>query len=87
MNELFFVLKCLVFTAVVVIFMQLKVGGTTIEGRTYRWLQRSGVSVYLQSVAAGGALAIKNLSVAVKDGVVGTVDDFQHGASEQKAQR
>jgi hypothetical protein len=83
MSEFLFVLKCLVFTAVLVIMMQLKVGGVTIEDYSYHWLRKSTVSQYIQSAAAGGAMALRNLSHSVKEGVAGTAASFQQGASEQ----
>ncbi|MNJ93529.1 hypothetical protein D3C87_112110 [compost metagenome] len=83
MEELKFVLKCFLFTALLVVMMQVKVGGTSLEQHSYRWLQRSTVSQYIQSVAAGGAMALRNLSYSVKDGVASTVDGFREGASEK----
>ncbi len=86
MSEFLFVLKCLVATAVLVVFMQLKVGGASIESYTFNWLRRSTVSQYIQSVAAGGIMAAKNLGKSVKDGVVGAADSYKQG-SEEQAQR
>lgn len=83
MNEFIYSLKCLFFTIILIIAMQLKIGGRTIESMSYEWLRYSKVSVYIQSVAAGGALAIKNLTTKVKDGVAGTVDSFHEGAEAQ----
>lgn len=83
MSEALFVLKCLAFTAVLVIFMQLKVGGASIEKHTYGWLQHSTVSQYVQSVAAGGAMAIRNLGSSVKSAATTTAHSFNEGAAEQ----
>lgn len=83
MEELKFVLKCFLFTALLVVLMQVKVGGASIEAYSFHWLRKSTVSQYIQSVAAGGAMAIRNLGGKVKEGVVSTVDGFQEGASEK----
>lgn len=83
MSEFMFVVKCFVFTAIVVVMMQLKVGGVTVEAYSFHWLRKSNISLYIQSVAAGGAMAIRNLGGTVKNGVTGTVNSYQQGASEQ----
>lgn len=83
MSEFFYCLKCLLFTVVIVIAMQLKIGSRSIESLSYEWMRYSNVSVYIQSVAAGGALAIKNLTTKVKDGVAGSADSFREGAEAQ----
>ena len=56
MEELKFVLKCFLFTALLVVLMQVKVGGASIEAYSFHWLRKSTVSQYIQSVAAGGAM-------------------------------
>lgn len=86
MSELIYSLKCLFFTVILVAAMQLKVGGRSLESISYEWMRYSKVSIYIQSVAAGGVLAIKNLTTKVKDGVAGTADSFKEGA-EAQAQR
>ena len=83
MEELKFVLKCFLFTALLVVLMQVKVGGASIAAYSFHWLRKSTVSQYIQSVAAGGAMAIRNLGGKVKEGVASTVDGFQEGASEK----
>ncbi|MEK2689530.1 hypothetical protein [Bdellovibrio sp. GT3] len=83
MEEVKFVLKTLVFTMLLIVLSQVKVGGASVESYAFRWLQRSTVSQYIQSAAAGGAMALKNLTVHVKDGVVSTVDGFQEGSHEK----
>lgn len=87
MSELFFVLKCLVWTAILTVALQIKVGGMSLEARAENWLERSEASIYVQSVAAGGALAISNFAHSVKNGVSGSVDSYKEGAREQKAGR
>ncbi len=83
MSELFYSFKCLFFTVVLVIAMQLKIDGRTIENVSYEWMRYSKVSIYIQSVAAGGVLAIKNLTTKVKDGVAGSVNNYHEGTEAQ----
>lgn len=83
MEELKFVVKCFVFTMVLVILMQVKVGGYSAEAHTFHWLRKSTISQYIQSAAAGGAMALRSLGRTVKDGVANTVDGYQEGAHEK----
>ncbi|KYG66826.1 hypothetical protein AZI86_07255 [Bdellovibrio bacteriovorus] len=83
MEELKFVVKCFVFTMLLVVLMQVKVGGYSIEAHSFHWLRKSTISQYIQSAAAGGAMALRNLGRTVKDGVASTVDGYQEGAHEK----
>lgn len=84
MEELKFVLKCFLFTALLVVLMQIKVGGSSVENHSFRWLQKSGVSQYVQSVAAGGAMALRRGFTATKNMVTSMTDGFHQG-SEARA--
>jgi hypothetical protein len=83
MSELMFVIKSLVITAVLLVLMQVKIGHHSIEAYSEYYLTRSSASVYVQSVAAGGALALKNLAMSLKSAVTGTVDSYRQGSSAQ----
>lgn len=83
MEELKFVVKCFCFTMVLIVLMQVKVGNASIETHSFHWLQRSTVSQYIQSVAAGGAMALRNLGTTIKDGASSTIEGFQEGAHEK----
>lgn len=83
MEELKFVVKCLFFTMLVVVLMQVKVGTASIETHSFRWLQRSTASQYIQSAAAGGAMALRNLGKSLKAGFSSTVNGFEEGAHEK----
>lgn len=87
MSEIFFVVKVLVITAIVTTLGQVRIGGATIEDRASYAFTRSAGAEWVQSVAAGGALAVVNLAKSVKTGIAGTVDGFQEGAREQRAGR
>ncbi len=66
MSELMFVLKSFLLTVIFVIALQVKVGNSSLEQHSQRWLQKSSVSLYVQSVASGGALALRNLFFSAK---------------------
>lgn len=83
MEEFKFVLKTLAFTMLLIVLSQVKVGGSSIESHSFRWLQKSTVSQYIQSAAAGGAMALRNFSGHLKDGIASTVDGFQEGSHEK----
>jgi hypothetical protein len=78
-----FVIKSMVVTSLMVMLMQVKVGGTTIEEHSYRLLKDSTVSNSLQATAAGGVMALKNLSLSLKATVKQTVSGFNEGAHEK----
>ncbi len=83
MEELRFIIKCFVFTSLLVILTQVKVGNHSIEAYTFHWLRKSPASQYIQSAAAGGAMAMRNLAFGAKDAVASTVEGFQEGAHEK----
>jgi ABC-type sulfate transport system permease component len=83
MSELMFVLKSFIITVVLIVALQVKVGNSSLESYSQWWLQKSSVSIYIQSVAAGGALALKNLVFGVKSTIVGTVDSYHQGSKAQ----
>jgi hypothetical protein len=82
-EEFKFVLKCLIFTAVLVVLMQVKVGRYSIEAYSFHWLRKSTVSQYVQGAAAGGAMALRNLMGTAKDGVSNAVAGFNEGSAEK----
>jgi hypothetical protein len=83
MEELKFVMKSLVFTMLLVMLMQIRVGQSTIETHTFRWLRQSTVSQYIQSAAAGGAMGLRRLGGSLKENVSSTWSGFQEGAHEK----
>lgn len=52
-----FVVKSVVVTVIIVMLMQIEVGGRTLESRAERWVATSAVTVQLRQVA-GGAVKI-----------------------------
>ncbi len=86
MEALKFVLKCTLFTMLLIVFMQVKMGNRTVESYAVHWLKTSPTSQYLQSAAAGGAMALRNLARSAGEAAQSTVDGFNEGA-HQKAVR
>lgn len=71
MSELIYVLKCLGFTAAVILISQVRVGGITLEEKMEDSLRHSKTSVWIQSAASGGALMITNVSHSIKQSLSG----------------
>ncbi len=65
MEDIMFVLKCLVVTAVLVVAMQIRVGHESVESHMMSWLHNSTVSNTLNDVAAGAVKAGKSGKDAV----------------------
>ncbi len=62
MTEIFSAFKSLFMAAILIMAMQIKIGGKTIESICFNWLHNSKIAAYLQDVADGGALALRNLA-------------------------
>lgn len=87
MDEIFFCLKSFFISGLIIIALQIKISGTTLEERTEILLRDSKVARYLQESAAGGALAIHGFYLSIKEGLTGTPRQYQHGVQEQRARR
>jgi hypothetical protein len=57
MGDFFFVVKCLIATLVLLVFMQIRVGYRTIEQHSVRWIQQSSAVEELRLVAEGAVRA------------------------------
>lgn len=57
MGDFFFVVKCFIATVVIVVLLQIKIGGRTLESQTVNWIHRSGFAHQLQDVAEGAVKA------------------------------
>lgn len=60
MGDLFFFLKCLFLTVVLVVLMQIRIGEYTLEDRFLNWAHESAIVTPLQDVAHGGAKVLRN---------------------------
>lgn len=57
MSEFFFVVKTVLFSALVLMVLQMKVGGSTLEQHSEAWIYHSRVGGEMQSVARGAVKA------------------------------
>lgn len=60
MGEFMFVVKTFIFTLILVVVMQIKVGGFTLEEHSLDWLHESSAVRELQEVAQGAIRASKS---------------------------
>jgi hypothetical protein len=65
MEDVMFVVKCFIVTAVIIVAMQIRVGHQTAESHVMSWLHNSTVSHTLQDVAEGAVKAGKSGKDAV----------------------
>lgn len=78
MGEFMFVVKTFIFTLILVVIMQIKIGGFTIEEHSLDWLHESSVVRELQEVAQGAIRASKTGYNAVSS----LFSDASNGARE-----
>jgi len=55
MGDLFFMLKMVFYTFFLVLMMQIKIGGTTLEEKVIRFTHHSSTAHFFQKTAQGGA--------------------------------
>jgi hypothetical protein len=65
MDEVKFCLKSLAAAILVVFLLQIHVGGQTLEQHAHGWIETSPVAHYLEKVAEGATLAIRNTGKSV----------------------
>lgn len=58
MGDLFFILKMSVYTVIIVVLMQVKIGSTTVEQKVMEFTHQSQLAGSLQGVAQGAATFI-----------------------------
>lgn len=87
MNELKLVLKVMLFSALLLMFSQIYIGGETIENRSSRWLTQSSTAKYLQGVASGAIKASRTFFSSSKQTMTETLESFQSGKSESSTDR
>lgn len=71
MQELFFVLKTLVITCLVIFAMQFKVGENTIETQANHFLKSSSVALYMRDAAHGLIKGFNNLNFYLQEKISG----------------
>ena len=60
MPEVMFVLKAFVVALVITVFMQAKIGTSSVETHVHVWMETSSVPTYIHGVSSGAVLAIRN---------------------------
>lgn len=70
MSDLFFFVKLLVLTVVLVIFMQVQVGNGSLESHAMNWVQTSSIAAPLNTVAQGGAQMIRDVSSSIYSSIL-----------------
>jgi hypothetical protein len=84
MPELMFVVKSLAFAVIVAIGLQMQVGSTSLEHHVQNWVRNSSVAQYVQNVASGAVLVIRN---GVKSGSEFVSQTFGNESIAQRAGR
>lgn len=82
MSELFFALKCLVFTFLIMLLLQTKISGVTLETRAEQFIKRSGISSYLQDASAGGASLAQDAYYTTKKFVLDSTRSFRSSETQ-----
>lgn len=81
MAEIGFVIRSFIIALLVVVIMQVKVGGSSIESYTNHFLTKSSAAVWVQGVAEGGVILIQKGAGKVS----GFLEDtFNHGSSKKE---
>lgn len=81
MDEFKFVLKCFLFSCLLLTFTQLKMNGLTVEARIQNSLLNTTVADFLNQTAAGGVKLIKNISESMQQTVHRWMNSSNQGES------
>jgi hypothetical protein len=69
MSEMWFAVKSLILTVLIVMVMQFKIGPEKIEDKMTHWIESSQASLYLHQVAEGATKSIKNMFSLISEKV------------------
>jgi hypothetical protein len=67
MSEIWFAIKSMLLTVLIVMLMQFKIGSEKIEDKMNQWVEGSQASVYLHQVAEGATKSIKNMFAFISE--------------------
>ena len=76
MTDIFFVLKSLAITVVILILMQIKIGDSTMETKFHHWVNSAAVVAPLQEAADGGVALVKQAWNKVSKSFTGKTFNF-----------
>lgn len=86
MGDIIFVIKMIVYTLVLIILLQVKIGPTTLEQKLYEFTHQSQMAGVAQSMAQGAARFIgvqyNNLTGHIKSDFIN-----QHGSAQRPGER
>jgi hypothetical protein len=82
MEDVMFVVKCLIVTMVVVVCLQIRIGAHTVEGHVMSWVHRSPISQTLQDVAEG-AVKVAQKSQAAVSNLIGSHESVDESAATE----
>ena len=74
MGDIFFIMKSFLLTIFLVILLQVRVGGRTIEDRAMTWIETSSITRPLHRVVAGGATFIRDIWASISQSVEKTLN-------------
>lgn len=77
MEEFKFVLKCFLFSCVLVIFSQTRISGETLENKAFAYLQHSQTAQWVRDAADGGIKIIRNGANVTKNFIGEKIAGFQ----------
>ena len=69
MTEIVFFFKLFLLTVAIVLVMQIKVGERSVESHAMGWVQTSALVAPMNSVASGGAKAVRDLTDYVNSSI------------------
>ena len=85
MDEFKFVLRCFVFSCLLLMFSQVKTDGVTYESRIQNFLVNSEVAFFMQDAAAGGVKAIKKALLTSKAVISDKIENKSDSHFEKNA--
>lgn len=87
MDEFMFVMKSLLVTVILLFCLQIKINNVTAETHALEWIEGSSVTRYLQNVAGGAVLGIRNLGRSVSQYMNSTFQGKDHQRETNRASR
>jgi hypothetical protein len=87
MFDFIFFVKTFAITIGLVALMQIKAGNETLETKATAWIRSSAVTEPMQSVATGGAKALRDSTLWVKNKVRRNVDRLFGSGSGERSSR
>src|SRR5258708_3525001 len=84
MKEVFYVFKIFVVSMVLILFLQIRIGNSTLENHAHLFIQESWVTEQVQLVADGGAKLVKTVTQGISQKLGGI---FKKSARAEEKKR